>query len=321
MSKLVSIGELIIDFASDGVSELKNTEVFRKKPGGACANVCCQFSKNDLKAVYISKVGNDAFGEFLIETLQNENVDTTFVKKSDDYHTSLAFVSFLENGERQFSFFRKQAADLYFVPSDVEDANIEQGDVFHFGSVALKTKEARDAHNILIEKAISNKTLITFDPNVRLNLWEDHQELKDVINKYIDFAHILKISDDELPFITSIDNEVDAIKKLFRGNVKLVILTRGSHGATMYSSEGVVANCGGYKVNALDTTGAGDSFFGGFITKLLQNNRTPENLLENIESYNEYLKFACKCGAYTTLNYGAISAMGSSEEVERVIGD
>lgn len=321
MNKLVSIGELIIDFASSGVSELKNTEVFRKKPGGACANVCCQVSKNNLKALYISKVGNDAFGEFLIETLQNENVDTTYVKKSDEHHTSLAFVSFLENGERQFSFFRKCAADLYFVPSDVMDADINKGDVFHFGSVALKTKEARDAHDILIEKAIKNEALITFDPNVRLNLWEDHQELKDVINKYIDYAHVLKISDDELSFITGINDEIDAIKKIIRGNVKLVILTRGSHGATIYSSDGVVANHGGFKVNALDTTGAGDSFFGGFITKLLKDNRTPENLLDNIESYNEYLKFACKCGAYTTLNYGAISAMGNSEEVERVIGE
>lgn len=321
MSKLVSIGELIIDFASDGVSELKNTEVFRKKPGGACANVCCQVSKNNLKAVYISKVGNDAFGDFLIETLQNENVETTLVKKSDDYHTSLAFVSFLENGERQFSFFRKCAADLYFTLDDVAEANIEEGDVFHFGSVALKTKEARAAHDYLIEKALKNKALITFDPNVRLNLWEDHQELKDVINDYVPYAHVLKISDDELPFITGVENEVDAIKHLFRGNVKLVILTRGSHGATIYLNGEVVANHCGYKVKALDTTGAGDSFFGGFISKLLKENRTPQNLLENVESYNDYLKFACKCGAYTTLNYGAISAMGSSEEVERVIGD
>lgn len=321
MSKLVSLGELIIDFASDGISELKNTEVFRKKPGGACANVCCQVSKNNLEAVYISKVGNDAFGEFLIETLQNENVDTTYVKKSDDYHTSLAFVSFLENGERQFSFFRKHAADLFFTLDDVKDVVIEEGDIFHFGSVALKTKEARIVHDALIGKAISNKALITFDPNVRLNLWEDHAELRSIINNYIDFAHVLKISDDELPFITGIDNEVDAVNKLFRGNVKLVIITRGSHGATIYLENKVVANNSGYKVKALDTTGAGDSFFGGFISKLLGDNRTPKNLLDNVSSYDEYLKFACKCGAYTTLNYGAISAMGNSEEVERVIGE
>ena len=141
------------------------------------------------------------------------------------------------------------------------------------------------------------------------------------INDYVDCAHVLKISDDELPFITGIENEVEAVNKLFRGNVKLVILTRGSHGATIYANEGVVANHCGYKVNALDTTGAGDSFFGGFITKLLKENKTSQNVLQNIEQYNDFLKFACKCGAYTTLNYGAISAMGSCEEVERVIGD
>lgn len=321
MNKLISIGELIIDFASEGVSELKNTEVFRKKPGGACANVCCQVSKNCLKAVYVSKVGNDAFGEFLIETLKNENVETKYIKKSDDHHTSLAFVSFLENGERQFSFFRKNAADLYFTLDDVSEVVIEEGDIFHFGSVALKTKESRTAHDYLINKAIENKALITFDPNVRLNLWENHNELRNIINEYIQYANILKISDDELTFITGINNEEEAIAKLFVGNVKIVVLTRGSKGATLYLDGKVVANHSGYKVKALDTTGAGDSFFGGFITKLLMDNRNIGNLLENIDFYNQYLKFACKCGAYTTLNYGAISAMGNSEEIERVIGE
>ncbi len=317
MSKLYSIGELIIDFQSVGLSKLKDTREFVKNPGGAPANVCVQVAKNGHSAVYISKVGRDAFGDFLIETLEKEQVDTSNIQKSDEYQTSLAFVSFLEDGDREFSFFRKAAADLYFTKEDVEGVSIADGDILHFGSVALKTPEARQAHDILIEKA--RNAIITFDPNVRLNLWESHEELRSVINAYVPCADVLKISDDELPFITGIREEGEAIGALFRGNVKLILLTRGKHGATLYTKNGTVLHHNGYAVKSIDTTGAGDSFFGGFISKLLERKLTKATLLD--ADYTEALDFASRCGAYTTTKYGAISAMGNQNQIEMVVNE
>ena len=287
MSKLVGIGELIIDFQSVGLSKLKDTKEFVKNPGGAPANVCVQVAKNGHKAIYASKVGNDGFGEFLIESLEKNNVDVSYVSKSDKYQTSLAFVSFLEDGEREFSFFRQMVADLYFEACDFEGIEFEKNDVFSYGSVALKTECARKTHDYLIEKAIYNDAIICFDPNVRLNLWEDHNELKEVINEYIKYADVLKVSDDEALFITGESDYDSAIQKLFTGNVKMILFTKGSKGASLILKNGKVYENLGYKVNAVDTTGAGDSCFGGFITKILDY-KLSKDLLLKYDNYQEF---------------------------------
>ena len=317
MSKLVGIGELIIDFSSVGLSTLKDTKQFVKNPGGAPANVCVQVAKNGHNAVYASKVGNDGFGEFLIESLKNNNVNVDYVLKTNEYDTSLAFVSFLEDGEREFSFFRKKAADLYFTKEDFRDIKFENDDILSFGSVALKTDVARNTHEYLIKKAMNAGSIICFDPNLRFNLWENHNELKTIVNDYLEYADVIKVGDDEALFITGETDYKKAIQKLFVGNVKVVLFTKGANGADIYLKNGEKYSHPGYKVNAIDTTGAGDSCFGGLITKLLDYKIMKNDLL-NCKLYDEFLDFVCKCGAYTTCGYGAISAIGNREEVESV---
>lgn len=296
---------------------MRDTNEFKRNPGGAPANVCVQVAKNGFNVSYVSKVGNDGFGDYLIETLEKQNVDTSFITKSEKYLTSLAFVSFLPDGDREFSFYRNGAADLHFKDTDVVNINIDLNDIFHFGSVALSTKKAREAHNILLKKA--SNSLVTFDPNLRFNLWSSKSELKKIVREYIPYASVLKISDDELFFITNIENELLAIQSLFIGEVKIILLTKGARGASLYTKDGRMYNHSGYRVNCIDTTGAGDSFFGGFISKLLENNITKENLLSDKINYNNFLDFSCKCGAFTTTKFGAISAMGNKEEVEMMV--
>ncbi|MDE6408058.1 MAG: hypothetical protein K2K50_05585, partial [Anaeroplasmataceae bacterium] len=143
MSKLYSIGELLIDFQSVGTGSLKETKEFVKNAGGAPANVCVQAVKFGKDAVYLTKVGNDGFGDFLIDSLKNEGVDVSFISKSNEYDTSLAFVSFKEDGEREFSFYRKMAADLHFTKEDFKDVAFTKNDILEFGSVALKTEVSR----------------------------------------------------------------------------------------------------------------------------------------------------------------------------------
>ena len=312
MNKLYSIGELIIDFQSIGTSGLKDTNQFVKNAGGAPANVCVQATKFGQKAVYLSKVGNDGFGDFLIETLKNEGIDTTYVSKSNNHDTSLAFVSFKEEGEREFSFYRRCAADLYFTKEDFSGVNFSKNDILEFGTVALKTKEAQEAHNYLIEKAVNSNALIAFDPNLRFNLWDDLEDLKCVTRKYLKYSNIVKIGSDELEFITGKNEEESVIELFGSDKLQLLLVTYGSKGASLYLRNGDVYKNTGYKVNAIDTTGAGDSFFGGFLALVL------EHGLDS-SKYQEMLDMACRCGAYTATGYGAIKAMGTKKEVMEAI--
>lgn len=318
MSKLYCIGELLIDFQSVGLGSLKDTQQFVKKAGGAPANVCVQAVKLGQKAAYLTKVGSDGFGEFLIETLKNENVDTKFISKSSEFDTSLAFVSFQEGGEREFSFFRKAAADLHFTSGDFKDVEFNEGDVLEFGSVALKTIEARSTHKYVIDKAQKSGALICFDPNLRFNLWEDPEELRRVVTKYAGFADIIKVGEDELEFITGLKGE-QAVNKMFTGNLKVLLVTNGGKGAKLYTPQGKIEERSGYKVRTVDTTGAGDSFFGAFIAGLMENGATCANILNKGLNFKEILDFACRCGAYTTMSFGAISAMGNKENVNKAV--
>lgn len=318
MSKLYAIGELLIDFQSVGTGGLKETKQFVKNAGGAPANVCVQAVKLGCQAAYLTKVGNDGFGEFLIQTLLDEGVDTSFISKSCDYDTSLAFVSFQQNGEREFSFYRRAAADLHFSPEDFKGVNFCKGDIFEYGSVALKTEQARETHLNLIEKATSAGALICFDPNLRFNLWESKEELRRTVAEFAKYAHVIKVGLDELEFITGERGE-SAVQKMFNGNLKLLLVTDGGKGAKGYLADGKSYSCGGFKVKTVDTTGAGDSFFGAFIAQLLEAKAAPENILNGDADYEKMLEFACKCGAYTTAGYGAIPAMGDRKNVEKAV--
>ena len=318
MSRLYSVGELLIDFQSVGVAGLKDTQQFIKKAGGAPANVCVQAVKLGQQATYLTKVGMDAFGEFLIETLSNEGIDVSHISRSAQHDTSLAFVSFAENGEREFSFYRRSAADLYFTEDDFKDISFNCGDVLEFGSVALKTDVAKATHRYLINKARKAGALVCFDPNLRFNLWEDKQELRKVVKEFASFADVIKVGEDELNFITECEG-AKAVNSMFTGNLKVLLVTKGDAGANLYVNGTLLSSHGGYKVKTVDTTGAGDSFFGAFIAQLMKCGATPDKLLGGTLQYDKMLDFACKCGAYTTMNYGAIAAMGNKEKIDKAV--
>ena len=318
MSRLYSVGELLIDFQSVGVAGLKDTQQFVKKAGGAPANVCVQAVKLGQQATYLTKVGCDAFGEFLVETLSNEGIDVSYISKSAQHDTSLAFVSFAENGEREFSFYRRNAADLYFTENDFKSVVFKRGDVFEFGSVALKTDVAKATHKYLINKAREAGALICFDPNLRFNLWEDKAELRAVVKEFATFADVIKVGEDELSFISESEG-MKAVDSMFTGNLKVLLITNGDKGAKVYLNGKLSATHNGYKVKTVDTTGAGDSFFGAFIAQLMECGATPDNLLDGLLQYDKMLDFACKCGAYTTMNYGAIAAMGNKEKIDKAV--
>jgi fructokinase len=320
MAGLFSIGEVLIDFIPEQKGKaLKDVISFERAPGGAPANVAAAVAKAGGKASMITKLGVDGFGDFLVETLNNVGVNTEHVLRTNEANTALAFVSLKEDGERDFSFYRKPSADLLLNEDEIDENWFDAGDILHFCSVDLVESPMKQAHIKAIRSAKEKGAIISFDPNVRLPLWEDPQDCRKTILQFIPEAHIVKISDEELAFITGLNDEAEAIQSLFVGDVKGVIFTRGSEGADLYVN-GECYRSSGYRVSVQDTTGAGDAFIGGFLYKLLEKNATVSRLSEILQEENQdILSYANASGALTTTGKGAISALPTKEEIFQLI--
>lgn len=320
MGKLFSIGEILIDFIphQKGVA-LKDVVSFTRVPGGAPANVAAAVAKFGGTASLITKLGEDAFGDFLLEQLSKYGVKTDKVLRTKEANTGLAFVSLLENGERDFSFYRNPSADLLLTDSEINADWFNQGDILHFCSVDLVESPMKRAHVKAILAAKERGGIISFDPNVRLPLWSDPQECRKTILEFVPMAHIVKISDDELEFITGIADEQKALASLFTGDVKVVVLTKGAGGADLHVQNQKYSSAG-YSVEVEDTTGAGDGFVGGFLYQLMNLDAGQDNLEALVKEHQrEILAFANASGALTTTGKGAISALPTKEQVFQLV--
>jgi fructokinase len=316
VGKLFCIGEALIDLISmQKGSELKNVTTFEKVPGGAPANVSIAVAKYGGKSALITKLGNDAFGEFLIDILKQSDVEVDKVLRTNDANTGLAFVSVKDDGERDFSFYRNPSADLLLSEHDIQSNWFSKGDILHFCSVDLVESPMKYAHIKAIENVKRNGGMISFDPNIRLSLWGDSTRCRDTVRQFLPLAHIIKVSDEELEFITGISDISKAIKSLFVGDVMAVVYTKGAKGADLYTKEGKYESSG-YKVTVADTTGAGDAFIGGFLYKLLEMDVQVTNLdLVLNESHKEILEFANASGALTASVKGAIHSTPAKKHI------
>ncbi|MEC5302324.1 carbohydrate kinase family protein [Staphylococcus shinii] len=319
MKRLLAIGEALIDFIpSTTDSKLKDVEMFSRQVGGAPCNVACTATKLGGNAEMITQLGQDAFGDLIVETLDNLGVGTQYLKRTNEANTALAFVSLTKEGERDFSFYRKPSADMLYSIDAVSAIDVNENDVLHFCSVDLVESPMKYAHKKLIEKVTHVGGTIVFDPNVRLPLWKNEADCKSAIHEFIPLAHIVKISDEELEFVTGMTDENQAIQWLFQGNVDAVIYTKGADGATVYFKDGNEISQQGFKVKAIDTTGAGDAFIGALISKLLISDST--DLIAVLKNEGKaILEFSNYVAATVTTKYGAISSIPTLEEVNKAI--
>jgi len=315
MKHLVSIGELLIDFIPNQKGKLlSEVETFTKMAGGAPANVCAAFSKLGGKSFFMGKVGMDGFGNFLIKTLQQANVDTSQIKQTSEAKTALAFVSLTSDGERDFSFYRNPSADQLFNEHDINYEVLEDA-ILHFCSVSLLGYPISKAHETIIIEAKKRNAIISFDPNVRRALSTDDLFYQSVILKYLNYADIVKVSDDELPFITGIDDLQGAIKFLLNIHIPILVVTKGKHGADLYYHNQMIHE-DGFRVEIKDTTGAGDSWIGAFLYHLSLHTNVHDI---SIELMRKYLKFSNLYAALTATKYGAIDAMPTRFEMDDFI--
>lgn len=312
--KLIAIGEALIDFIpqQSGVT-LKEVPGFTPKVGGAPANVCGAFSKLGGRSMMLTKLGEDAFGERIVDYLSKNAIDVSHIIRTKEANTGLAFISLAADGNREFSFYRKPSADMLLAPEEVEEAWFEQAFALHFCSVDLIPCPMKQAHIKAIACATKQEAIISFDPNVRFPLWESKEALKQTILDFIPKAHLLKISDEELEFITGYSTIEEAKDILFQGNVELVLFTKGGEGAEAHT-KAVQVSVPSQKVKAVDTTGAGDGFIGAFLYKLMVDGVDTQSLKTlSSKQLEAYLHFAHHFCAYSVQREGAIASYPSIE--------
>lgn len=313
----MAIGEALIDFIpAESGKPLKEVHAFTPAVGGAPANVCGAFCRLGGKAELVTQLGADPFGDKIEEELKRYGIGTEHVLRTEAANTSLAFVALKENGNREFSFYRKPGADMLFDAAEIRPEWFKDAYALHFCSVSLGDFPMKEAHRRAISYASEAGALISFDPNLRPALWEDAGRLREAVLEFLPLAHILKISDEELEFITGKKTMEEARKQLFTGAVQLVIYTRGADGAECYTQNASAA-ADGCRVRAFDTTGAGDAFIGSFLYQLYADGIGAAELSQLGERQMErYLAFSNTYCAKSVLKAGAIASYPSKEEME-----
>lgn len=310
--KLCVIGEALIDFIPEEKGcRLKDVVHFKRAAGGAPANVAGACAKLGGASRMITQLGADAFGDYITECLNNAGIDTSYITRTAAADTSLAFVSLTDDGNRDFQFYRRNSADMMLSPDMIHEEMLKDCGMLHFCSVSLAESPMKYAHEKLIHMAKKAHIPICFDPNLRFSLWEDHKALYRCVHEFLPYADIVKLSDEELPFICGTSSIEDALSDLFQNSTKLVIYTKGKDGVSAYTKT-VCGEVSALEVECVDSTGAGDSFIGAFLYCLLNDQVQDIDALTK-EQLIEYLSFANAYAAYTVTQKGALDAMADAE--------
>lgn len=316
MNKLLSIGEALIDMIPEQVNKgIAEVEKFQPIVGGAPANVCGAFVKLGGEAEMITQLGDDPFGDKIVSEFEAFGIGKEYVKRTDKANTALAFVALRDDGNREFSFYRRPSADMLMGAEDVKEEWFQGEYALHFCSVSLGDFPMKEAHKQAVSYAEKHGMLISFDPNLRKPLWSSEKALYDTVHEFIPYVHVLKISDEELEFLTGKTEIRDALEQLFVGNVKMVIYTKGSDGAECYTKKAsAFAPC--EKVKAVDTTGAGDGFIGSFLYQLFKNGVNARNIEDvSSEQMESFLKFSNRFCGYSVQRSGAIASYPTTDEI------
>lgn len=314
---VTALGELLIDFTENGSGESGNP-VFEANPGGAPCNVLAMLSKLGKKTAFIGKVGDDMFGRQLSDAVKSVGICTDGLVMDKNVPTTLAFVHTLAGGEREFSFIRNPGADMMLTKAEVNTDIIRDSKIFHFGTLSSTHEGVREATRFAIDAAIESGALLSFDPNLREPLWKNLDDAKKEIEYGLSKCNILKISDNEIEFLlghSDYDKAALQLMERYR-NIKLIFITLGGDGSCAYCNN-AKAKAPIYRVNTVEKTGAGDTFFGCGLNYILEH---------DIDSLNEsrlteLLRFANAGASLITTKKGALKVMPDMQEISDLIGD
>ena len=312
---ILTLGELLIDFTHNGVSSQGNG-LFEANPGGAVCNVLAMMNKLGHSAAYMGKVGDDIFGHLLKKTLEEVSIITECMLMDKDARTTLAFVANDETGDRSFSFYRNPGADMMFTEDEVNEEAIAASRIFHFGTLSMTHEGVREATKKALDIAKKNGVMISFDPNLRESLWDSLDTAKEQFAYGMQYCDVLKISDNEIQWFTGKEDYEEGVKALQDTyHIPLIFLSLGRDGSRAYYKDMKVSVPAFVQENTIETTGAGDTFFGSALHFVLE--KGLENL--SVDDLKEMLTFANAAASIITTRKGALKVMPSRAEVEALI--
>ena len=315
---VVALGELLVDFTQNGLSEQGNL-LFEANPGGAPANVLAMLRKLGKRCAFVGKVGADSFGDMLAKTVEEAGIDVRGLMRDKEIPTTLAVVHTFPNGDRDFSFYRKPGADIMLRPEELDEELLTGCRIFHFGTLSLTDEPCRAATEKAVKLAKEAGALISFDPNLRLPLWKTEDDAKAAIEWGLARCDVLKIADNELLFMTG-ESDFDSGAAILRGrfpNIRLFNVTAGADGSYSYYGEERVFVPACKRGGVIETTGAGDTFCASVLNFVL------EHGLDGLswDDLRAMLRFANTAAWFVTTKKGAIRSMPERATVEKLLAE
>lgn len=309
---IISLGEALIDFIPVDSDNL----IYQKSPGGAPANVAVGLARLGAQSAFLGKVGNDVLGTFLKDTLEAFHVKTEHMLLTEEARTGAVFVTLAANGERSFDFYIDPSADRFLTCDELNESLFESSKILHYGSISMISEPSRSATIKAVELARKNGLIVSYDPNLRMSLWENENVARETILSMFDSADLIKISEEELEFLTGESTIEKGVEKLSMYNIPLLLVTVGSEGSYAFTGN-VTARIEAMKVNAVDTTGAGDAFVSGVLYQLNEYEGSLSDLSE--KDLVDIGRFASVSGGLAASTKGAMTALPTLQEVNDIL--
>ena len=308
---VIALGELLIDFTQNGLSEQGNG-LFEANPGGAPCNVLSMLNNLGKKTSFIGKVGNDQFGKTLKKALEELGIGTENLLMDNEVHTTLALVHTFADGDRDFSFYRNPGADMMLTVDELNLDLVRDTRIFHFGTLSMTHDGIRATTKKAVETAKEAGALISFDPNLREPLWDSLDNAKEQVHWGLGKCDVLKISDNEIQWLTGENDFTAGVKKIREEfPIPLILVSMGRDGSRAYYGDHYVEVAPFLQENTIETTGAGDTFCACVLNYVLEHDL--EALTD--EQLKEMLTFANAAASIITTRKGALRVMPTREEV------
>lgn len=328
VAKLVCFGELLIDFvALERDTSVGYANQFEKAPGGAPANVAVGLAKLGIPTAFITQVGDDPFGHFLVETVAKNNVDVSGVCFAKSARTALAFVAVEASGERSFAFYRAPSADMLMTSNQLDTQLLQEASIFHYGSITLIDDPVKTTTLEAIRIARENGALISYDPNLREVLWPDLAQAKEGILAGLVEANLVKMNEEELAFLcnteplTTTESILEHARALWHDHLTLMLITRGKHGCVALTPEQYWEHPG-FQVKVEDTIGAGDGFMAGVLAGIARHmtDKSFPDILQDA-TMSQVLALGNAVGALTASQRGGIPALPTLQAVDAYLAN
>ncbi|AJD92433.1 fructokinase [Jeotgalibacillus malaysiensis] len=306
---VISLGEALIDF----IPTDETNDYYYKSPGGAPANVAVGVARLGLPSYFAGKVGEDVLGRFLARTLHDYGVNTDHLHFDQEHRTGAVFVT-LDNGERSFDFYIDPSADRFLKADELDPALFEEAKILHFGSISMISEPSKTATKKAVELAREKGMMISYDPNLRMSLWPNEEEARRTISSMLDQADVVKISEEELEFLTGTEDIQKGAEVLKQFGIPLLLITMGAEGSWVFTQT-ETRHVPAEKVQVVDTTGAGDAFVSGMLYSLHEFDGEVRDL--KLDQAVKMVEFASHSGALAASVKGAMTALPTIEELKK----